>query len=71
MGDVELQTKFTINNIEILSSHSNLKNQYPNLATYPDKYCYLRVYVRNRSDISAVKDMPGSLRRRANDLCLG
>lgn len=55
IGDVELQTKFTINNIEILSSHSNLKNQYPNLATYPDKYCYLRVYVRNRSDINAVK----------------
>jgi len=55
IGDIELQTKTTINNIEILASHKNLESHCSNLAEYPDKYSYLRVYVRKRSDISAVK----------------
>lgn len=55
IGDVELQTKITINNIEILASQTNLETHCSNLAEYPDKYSYLRVYVRKRSDISVVK----------------
>jgi hypothetical protein len=55
IGDIELQTKVTIENIDILASRSNLERQCPNLAEYPDKYSYLRVYVKNRNDISIVK----------------
>jgi len=55
IGDVELQTRITINNIETLVSRTNIEPHCSNLAEYPDKYSYLRVYVKNRSDISAVK----------------
>ena len=55
IGDVELQTKITIDNIEILASLANLEKHCSSLAEYPDKYSYLRVYVRKRSDISVVK----------------
>jgi hypothetical protein len=57
IGDIELQTKVTIENIDILTSRSNLERQCPNLAEYPDKYSYLRVYVKNRNDISIVKNI--------------
>lgn len=57
IGDVEQQTKVTIENIEMLVSRSNLERQCPNLTEYPDKYSYLRVYVKNRSDIDAVKNI--------------
>jgi len=55
IGDVELQTKVTIDNIEILASRTNLESHCSNLTEYPDKYSYLRVYVKNRKDISKVK----------------
>lgn len=55
IGDVELQTKVTINNIEMLASSANLRNHCPDLHEYPDKYSYLRVYIKNRSDIDVVK----------------
>ena len=55
IGDVELQTKITISNIEVLASPANLKNHCPDLNVYPEKYSYLRVYIKNRNDIDAVK----------------
>ena len=55
IGDVELQTKVTINNIEMLASSANLRNHCPDLNAYPDKYSYLRIYIKNRNDIDVVK----------------
>lgn len=57
IGDVELQTKITIDNIEKLTSVSNLKAHCPDLINYPDIYNYLRVYVKNRIDIQKVKQI--------------
>ena len=53
--DVEAQTKVTIGNIERLACESNLKAHYPQLKAVPDKYVYVRVYVKNQEDIPAVK----------------
>lgn len=55
IGDVVQQTKTTINNIETLVSRTNLMNHCSNPEEYPDIYSYLRVYVKNRSDIAKVK----------------
>ena len=55
IGDVELQTKITIDNIEKLVSASNLREFCPDLDAFPDTYNYLRVYVKNREDIQKVK----------------
>ena len=55
IGDVVQQTKTTIDNIETLVSRTNLMNHCSNPAEYPDKYSYLRVYVKYRSDIKTVK----------------
>lgn len=57
IGSVELQTKATIENIRALTSEANLMEYCPALAQYPDKYSYLRVYVKNRTDIAAVKEI--------------
>lgn len=57
IGDVELQTKITIDNIEILTSVSNLKAHCPDLDSFPEVYSHLRVYVKNRSDIQKVKQI--------------
>jgi enamine deaminase RidA (YjgF/YER057c/UK114 family) len=54
---VEQQTLNTIVNIEALASSSNLKLHCPNLEIFPEKYAYLRVYVKNRNDISQVKEI--------------
>lgn len=55
IDDVEKQTRVTIENIALLASESNLKSHYPELKSIPDKYTYLRVYVRNSADIPLVK----------------
>jgi len=55
IGDVVQQTKTTIDNIETLVSRTNLMNHCFNAEEYPDKYSYLRVYVKYRSDIKTVK----------------
>lgn len=57
IGDVDLQTRITIENIEALASQSNLEIHCLNIEEYPDKYSYLRVYVKNRSDISVVREL--------------
>jgi len=57
IGDVVQQTKTTIDNIETLVSRTNLMNHCFNNEQYPDKYSYLRVYVKYRSDITTVKQI--------------
>jgi len=57
IGDVDLQTRITIENIEALSSQINLDIHCLNAEEYPEKYSYLRVYVKNRSDISVVREL--------------
>jgi enamine deaminase RidA (YjgF/YER057c/UK114 family) len=55
LNDVKKQTRVTIDNIEMLTSKSNLRSHYPELAVFPDKYTYVRVYVKNEEDIPTVK----------------
>ena len=55
LHDVIKQTQVTIENIELLTSQINLKAHYPELTIYPDKYAYVRVYVKNEEDIPTVK----------------
>jgi len=55
LGDVEKQTRVTIENIAVLVSESNLRAHYPALRNVPDKYAYVRVYVKNQEDIALVK----------------
>jgi hypothetical protein len=57
IGDVVQQTKTTIDNIEALVSRTNLMNHCSNPEEYPDKYGYLRVYVKNRNDIGVVRSV--------------
>jgi hypothetical protein len=57
IGDVEKQTEVTIENIEILSSKSNLVKCAPGLNIFPDKYSYLRVYVKEKNDIPKIKSI--------------
>ena len=55
LDDVEKQTRVTIENIAVLVSESNLRAHYPGLRNVPDKYAYVRVYVKNQEDIPLVK----------------
>lgn len=57
IGDVGLQTRITIENIEALASRSNLETHCLSDDEYPDQYSYLRVYVKNRSDIAQVREL--------------
>jgi len=57
IGDVNLQTRITIENIEALSSQNNLQTHCLDASEYPDKYSHLRVYVKNRSDIKVVREL--------------
>jgi len=55
IGDVEKQTSVTIDNIEMLTSKENLKSHFPALKSIPNKYAYIRAYVRYAEDIPKVK----------------
>lgn len=55
LNDVEKQTHVTIENIELLASETNIRSHYPELTVFPDKYAYVRVYVKNEEDIPSVK----------------
>ncbi len=55
LNDVEKQTRITIDHIELLTSKKNLKLHYPELTIIPNKYAYVRVYVKNEADIPVVK----------------
>ena len=60
LNDVEKQTYVTIENIGQLVSEPNLREHYPELAVCPDKYAYVRVYVKNEEDIPTVKVICGN-----------
>lgn len=55
IDDVEEQTRVTIQNINRLSSEENLRNHYPEIKAIPNKYSYVRVYVKYADDIEKVK----------------
>lgn len=55
IDDVEMQTRVTIANIQSLVSEENLRAHYPELDIVPEKYAYVRVYVKNTEDIPVVK----------------
>lgn len=55
IDDVVMQTRVTIANIQSLVSEENLRAHYPELDAVPDKYAYVRVYVKNQEDIFVVK----------------
>jgi len=57
LDDVEKQTRVTIDNIELLTSAVNLKEHCPELDTFPDKYAYVRVYVKRSEDIPSVRSI--------------
>lgn len=55
IDDVEEQTRITIQNINRLFSEENLRNHYPEITAIPDKYSYVRVYVKHPEDFEKVK----------------
>ena len=57
IDDAEIQTRVTINNIELLTSKANLRAHCPELTVFPEKYAYLRVYVKQEEDIPKVKSI--------------
>ena len=57
IGDVEEQTRVTIKNIEALASAENLKRQCPEMKSIPETYSYVRVYVKHKRDIPAVRSI--------------
>jgi enamine deaminase RidA (YjgF/YER057c/UK114 family) len=55
INDVKKQTLVTIDNLEQLTSNMNLKSCCPGLTVFPEKYVYIRVYVKHEQDIPDVK----------------
>lgn len=55
--DVESQTIKTIQNMEALASPENLMNHCPHLKYFPEKYNYLRVYVKRREEMEKVRQI--------------
>jgi len=57
IGDVEEQTRVTIENIQQLSSPENIRKQCPELNEIPLKYSYIRVYIKYKEDFQKVKNI--------------
>lgn len=55
VGDVEKQTRVTIQNIQNLSTRENLLKHFPEIKLFPETYSYVRVYVKHKEDIAKVK----------------
>lgn len=55
IGDVEKQTRVTLDNIRLLASEENLKSYFLDLQALPTKFACARVYVRYRDDIPKVR----------------
>ncbi|MFC2154921.1 hypothetical protein ACFLRB_00320 [Acidobacteriota bacterium] len=55
IGDVETQTRITIENISRLISHDNLKKHGLKINHNSDPLSYVRVYVKQENDIPKVK----------------
>lgn len=55
--DVEEQTRVTIDNIQKLTNRENLIRYYPELTAVPERYSYIRVYVKYEKDIPAVRNI--------------
>jgi enamine deaminase RidA (YjgF/YER057c/UK114 family) len=57
IGDVEEQTRVTIGNIKRLADPDHLQKLCPDMVHAPDKYSYIRVYVKLKEDISKVRNI--------------
>jgi enamine deaminase RidA (YjgF/YER057c/UK114 family) len=57
IDDVEEQTRVTIQNIEKLAALETLRSKCPEIKAIPDKYSYVRVYVKYKDDISKVRNI--------------
>ena len=57
LGDVEEQTRVTIDNISKLTHPDNIRKHYPEIETVPVKFSYVRVYVKNKEDIAKVREI--------------
>jgi len=57
IGDVEEQTRITIENIRLLSDPDTLRKHCPEIKIIPDRYSYVRVYVKNKDDIARVREI--------------
>lgn len=55
IDDVEEQTRVTIKNIELLANPETIRHHCPDIKSIPDKYSYIRVYVKYNEDISRVR----------------
>lgn len=57
IDDVEEQTRVTIDNIKRLANPDHLKTLCPEMINIPDKYSYIRVYVKYKEDIQKVRNI--------------
>ena len=57
LGDIEIQTRTTIQNIKTLVDSKNISRFSARTVPVPEKYRYLRVYVKHMQDIPMVKSI--------------
>ena len=57
INDLKKQAWTTIENMEALTGAENLKACCPGLTVIPDRYAYVRVYVKHQKDIPEVKQI--------------
>lgn len=57
IGDVEEQTRVTINNISKLTHPDNIRKHYPEIEKVPTQFSYIRVYVRNKHHIAKIREI--------------
>lgn len=57
LGDVEEQTRVTIDNISKLTHPDNIRKHSPEIDKVPEQFSYVRVYVKNKEDIAKVREI--------------
>jgi len=57
IGNVEEQTRVTIQNIKHLTHPENIRKYFPQIIEIPQHYSYIRVYVKFKDDITKVRDI--------------
>ncbi|MFA9389060.1 MAG: hypothetical protein ACERKD_04605 [Prolixibacteraceae bacterium] len=55
IGEVEEQTRVTIQNIKTLTHPDNILKHFPEIIEMPKQYSYVRVYVKLKTDIAKVR----------------
>lgn len=57
IGNVEEQTRVTIQNIQQLTHPDNIRKHFPQIIEVPQHYSYIRVYVKFKEDITKVRNI--------------